>query len=322
MKRKKAAGKTVVITGASSGAGWAMATELAKEGAQLVLAARRTEALEVVANECRELGATVWTIEADVRNANAVTALASAAMEYAGAVDVWINNAGVLAAGKLEDIPAEVNEAVIMTNLIGYVHGARAVLPYFKAQGYGILINNISIGAWLPTPYMAAYSASKFGLEGFTEALRGELRKDPHIHVCNLYPGFLDTPGMQHSANYTGKQLTPSPPLTDPVDVARAVVRLIRNPCHTTTVGIFPHLMRLAYRTAPALTVNITGGLLETYLKNAAETKNTPGNVLAPVAYGTGAHGGWIKTGLKPSPMTLLGGLALTLLIAGVARKF
>ncbi|HYC28238.1 MAG TPA: SDR family NAD(P)-dependent oxidoreductase, partial [Chitinophagaceae bacterium] len=65
MKKKKAAGKTVVITGASSGAGWAMATELAKEGAQLVLAARRTEALEAVANECRELGATVWTIEAD-----------------------------------------------------------------------------------------------------------------------------------------------------------------------------------------------------------------------------------------------------------------
>ena len=320
---KKAAGKTAVITGASSGAGWAMAIEFAKEGAQLILAARRTEALENLANECRELGAIVYTVIVDTRDANAVMALASSAMEYAGSIDVWINNAGVLAAGALEEIPAEVNEAVIRTNLIGYVHGARAVLPYFKAQGFGLLINNISIGAWLPTPYMATYSASKFGLEGFTQALRGELRSYPHIHVCNLYPGFLDTPGMQHAANYTGKQLTPSPPLTDPREVARAVIRLLHQPKETTAVGIFPHLMRIAYNLSPLLTRSITGGFINAYLQHAPGTKNTPGNVLEPVPFGTGADGGWRNTSLKPSPKKriVLFGIAAGLLIAGLMRK-
>jgi short-subunit dehydrogenase len=319
----KATGKTVVITGASSGAGWAMATELAKEGAQLVLAARRTEALEAVANECRELGASVYTITADTRDGNAMSALASAAIEYSGSIDVWINNAGVLAAGALEEIPAEVNEAVIRTNLIGYVHGAKAVLPYFKAQGYGLLINNISIGAWLPTPYMAAYSASKFGLEGFTQALRGELSSYSNIHVCNLYPGFLDTPGIQHSANYTGKQLTPSPPLTDPGQVAKAVVRLLNRPKETTTVGIFPHLMRLAYNLAPALTRSITGALINTYLKHAKDTTITSGNVLETVPYGTGPNGGWRNTSMKPARGTknILLGLVAGLIMVGLIRK-
>lgn len=322
MSTRKAAGKTVVITGASSGAGWAMATELAKEGAQLVLAARRTEALAEVAEECEELGAKVWTVYTDMREANSVIALAAATIEYAGGIDVWINNAGVLAVGKLEDVPPEVNESVILTNLIGYVHGARAVLPYFKAQGYGCLINNISIGAWLPTPYMAAYSASKFGLDGFTRALRGELRGYPHIHTCNLYPGFLDTPGIQHAANYTGSELTPAPPLTDPAEVAKAVVGLTQHPRNTTTVGIFPHLMRLAFRTMPALTVNLTATLLDTYLKRASRTDLTSGNVLNPVQYGVGAHGGWKKTALKPSSRKMVTRIAVLFLLMGLAKRF
>jgi short-subunit dehydrogenase len=318
MNSGKAEGKTVVITGASSGAGWAMATEFAKEGAQLVLAARRTEALEEVANECRESGANVWTVQVDTRGAAAMRALASAAIEYTGSIDVWINNAGVLAAGALEEIPAEVNEAVIATNLIGYVHGAHAALPWFKAQGNGWLINNLSIGAWLPTPYMAAYTASKFGLEGFTEALRGELRPYPYIHLCNLYPGFLDTPGMQHAANYTGKQLTPSPPLTDPGELAKAVVRLIKHPKHTTTVGIFPHFVRLAYRATPLVTRNITTTLVANFLEHAPDGQNTPGNVIETVPYGTGPNGGWKNITLKPATgkSRLVVGLAIALLMA------
>ena len=321
MNQQKAAGKTVVITGASSGAGWAMATELAREGAQLVLASRRTEALAAIAVECEQLGAKVWTVQTDTREADSVMALAAAAVSYAGSIDVWINNAGVLAVGLLEEIPAEVNDSVIMTNLLGYVHGAQAVLPHFKTQGYGLLINNISIGAWLPTPYMAAYSASKFGLDGFTRALRGELRNHANIHVCNLYPGFLDTPGMQHAANYTGRELTPSPPLTDPLQVARAVVRLIRHPRTTTTVGIFPHVMRLAFRSLPSLTVNLTAALLRTYLKKAKETDLTSGNVLTPVEFGTGSHGGWMNSGLNPSVKKMITGFAVLLIVAGLTRK-
>ncbi len=204
--------KLVVITGASSGAGRAIAIEFAKQGAKLVLAARRQQALEEVAAECHELGATTHVVQTDTGDALSIQDLAKAAIEFGGRIDIWINNAGVLAAGALEDIPAEVNEAVIRTNLLGYIHGAHSVLPYFKQQGYGILVNNISVGGWFVTPYMAAYSASKFGLRGFFESLKGELIQYPDIHICDLYPGFLDTPGMQHAANYTGKSLKPAPP--------------------------------------------------------------------------------------------------------------
>ena len=164
--------KTVVITGASSGAGRAIAIEFAKQHATLVLAARRKEALEEVAAECNSLGAITTVIPTDTRDAAAIHELANSAVALNGVIDVWINNAGVLAAGAMEEVPAEVNEDVIRTNLLGYVHGAHAVLPYFKRQGYGTLVNNISVGGWFPTPYAAAYSASKFGLRGFFEALK------------------------------------------------------------------------------------------------------------------------------------------------------
>ncbi|RYY93222.1 MAG: SDR family NAD(P)-dependent oxidoreductase, partial [Chitinophagaceae bacterium] len=213
MDRKKSTieGKVVVITGASSGAGRAMAIAFAEAGARLVLAARRKEALQEVAQECAALGAVAIPVVTDVREAAQHAALVEAARQWAGHIDIWVNNAGVLAAGALEDIPAEVNEAVIRTNLLGYVHAAAAVLPVFKQQGYGTLVNNISVGGWIPTPYMAAYCASKFGLKGFSEALRGELAAYKNIHVCDLYPAFLDSPGIQHAANYTGAVLRPAP---------------------------------------------------------------------------------------------------------------
>ncbi|MBC7826590.1 MAG: SDR family NAD(P)-dependent oxidoreductase, partial [Chitinophagaceae bacterium] len=165
--------QVIVITGASSGTGRAIATKLASKQPILVLAARRQAALEEVAAECRESGAIVQIVVTDTRNANDVQHLAKFASEITGSIDVWINNAGVLAAGAFEDVPPAVNEQVILTNLIGYINGAHEVLPYFKIQGYGILFNNISVGGWFPTPYAAAYSASKFGLRGYSESLKG-----------------------------------------------------------------------------------------------------------------------------------------------------
>lgn len=166
-------GKVIVITGASSGVGKAMALELARNGNTLVLAARRLSALQEVARECTDLGAAVQVFESDVSNAQEVQQLAKAAFEFGGSLDVWINNAGVLAAGAVEELPAVVAEKVIQTNLLGYIYGAKEAIPYFKQQGHGMLINNISIGGWFPTPYATAYSASKFGLRGFSEALKG-----------------------------------------------------------------------------------------------------------------------------------------------------
>lgn len=311
--------KVVVITGASSGVGRAIAIEFALHGAQMVLAARRQEALEEVVAECKSLGASAIAVSADVRYADDMQELARAAYRFGGAIDIWVNNAGVLAAGEFDLTPAEVHDEVVKTNLMGYLHGAYAVLPYFKDQGYGLLINNISVGGWFPTPYAAAYTASKFGLRGFSESLKGELSAYPHIHVCDLYPAFLDTPGLQHAANFTGHALKPAPPVYDARRVARAALSLVLHPAPVVTVGAAAHFLRAAHATFPALSRTVTASVMRSYLKTADPMEPTSGNVLQPVAYGTGIDGGWRNTAVprrtKLKGALLLAGLAVGMLL-------
>lgn len=305
--------KTVVITGASSGVGKAMALELAQHGAKLVLAARRLDALNELVGECNELGALAIAVPTDMRSIESIRHLATKANAFGGAIDVWINNAGVLAAGALDEVPAEINEEVIKTNLLGYMHSAHTVLPYFKEQGKGILINNISVGGWFPTPYGAAYTASKFGIRGFSESLKGELTGFPHIHICDLYPGFLDTPGIQHAANYTGKFLKPAPPVYDPKKVARVVVSIIKCPRARKTIGAASLFLRLAVQLFPALTRVITVSVIRAYLKKAEPMTASSGNILHALPYGTSVEGGWRK------PLTKSMNTKAGLLAAGIA---
>ena len=312
--------KVIVITGASSGVGKAMAFEFARYGAKLVLAARRHEALEELAEECRSMGSNVETVATDMKISQDVQVLAKAAYEYGGSIDVWINNAGVLAAGELDSVPAVINENILRTNLLGYINGAQEALPYFKIQGHGIIINNISIGGWFPVPYATAYSASKFGLRGFSEALKGELSHYPNIHVVDIYPGFLDTPGIQHAANYTGKVIKPAPPVMDPRKVARAVVRMAISPRSKKTIGVSAAFLRLSYAMFPRLSRNITALVIRNYLHQAEDIEHTSGNVMRPVDYGTGIDGGWrLKKLPRQAKMaiTLFAGLTIGGLLLG-----
>ena len=314
--------RTVVITGASSGAGRAIALAFAKKNDSLVLASRNLKELQEVADECEMLGAKVTVVACDVTDPSAMINLAAAASEVSGAIDVWINNAGVLAVGAFDETPVEIIDQVIKTNLMGYIHGAHAVLPYFKKQGRGILINNISIGGFLPVPYGVGYSASKFGLRGFSAALKAELTGFPNIHVCDTFPAFLDTPGIQHAANYTGKQLRPAPPVYDPTRVAMAIVKLADHPRSETMIGSISILLRLSYGLFPWITRSIAGSVIKSYLKQADSIAKTDGNVFNEVPYGNAVHGGWGIPG-KPKAHrkyiaggVILSSLAVLLLIA------
>ncbi len=307
--------KTVVITGASSGAGRAIALRFAREGANLVLAARREAALTEVAALCEEAGGKAQAVLCDVTDAAAVKSLAEQAFIMFGGIDVWVNNAGVLAAGLFEETPVAVHDQVIRTNLMGYIHGAHAVMPYFKKEGAGVLINNISVGGWFPTPYAVGYSASKFGLRGYSEALRGELHRYPNIYVCDLFPAFLDTPGIQHAANYTGRYLKPAPPVYDPQKVAEAAIQLALSPRDTLAVGAMSPFLKTAHGLFPALSRTATALSIEGYLKVAQPLPHTPGNIFEPVEFGTGIHGGWNSPAdaakRRTTGMLVLAGLAL-----------
>ena len=318
--------KTVVITGASSGAGRAAAMEFAKHGAKIILASRNIEALDEVEAQCREMGALALAVQTDVTDAEAIKKLAATANEFGGSIDIWINNAGVLAAGEFTETPIEVHDRVIRTNLLGYLYGAYAVLPYFKKQGYGVLINNISVGGWMPVPYGVAYSASKFGLRGFSQALRGELIKYKNIHVCNMFPAFLDSPGIQHAANFTGHTLKPAPPVYDPQRLARAMVAVAKYPKDSVTVGSVSTFLKLAHFIMPGVTRAVTAKAIETYLKQADEVPETSGNLFDTVNYGTSIHGGWNSPAdydIRKKTFTrslIIAGVAVGVLLLGRAK--
>lgn len=205
------AGTVVVITGASSGIGRAAALAFARQGACVVLAARRAELLEQVAGDCRALGAEAFAVPTDVTDAQAVQRLADKTEETFGPIDVWINNAGTGVFGPYQDADLALHRKTIEVNLLGSMHGAYAALPVFLRQGRGVLINNISLGGWAPTPFASAYTASKFGLRGFSASLRQELAPHKDIHICGVFPAMIDTPGLDHGANVSGKQIDPGP---------------------------------------------------------------------------------------------------------------
>lgn len=307
------AGKVVVITGASSGAGRAIAIEFAKMGTRLVLGARRLEALQELSVECRQYGSDAIAVETDVTEYPAVQNLAQKAIETFGRIDIWVNNAGVLAAGEFTETPIEVHDQVIKTNLMGYMHGAHVVVPIFKNQKAGLLINNISIGGFYPTPYAAGYSASKFGLKGFSDSLKGELHSWPDIHVCDLFPAFLDTPGIKHAANFTGKVLKPAPPVYDPRKVARAAVRVAINPKKSTTIGAVAYLLKFGVSFAPSLMRLVTAKVMETYFGQAKSEQKSSGNVFSTMRKGTTIDGtGEGKPGKKTKIAVITAGVLIT----------
>jgi short-subunit dehydrogenase len=309
--------KTIVITGASSGAGRAAAIEFARHGTNLVLAARNEAALNEVKAECEQMGGNVLVFPADTSEALAMIALANAATDKFGCINVWINNAGVLAAGDFDRTPMAVHEQVVRTNLLGYMNGAHAVLPIFKAQTHGILINNISIGGFVPVPHGAGYTASKFGLRGFSQALKGELTPWPNIIVCDLFPAFLDTPGIQHAGNYTSKALKPAPPVYDPNRVAQAMVEVARNPKANTYVGSVSLLLKFGHALFPEIMSKLTGIVMRRYLDNAEPIALTDGNVFTTVNYGMSTHGGFGLPGKPRAHRKYIAGALIGGLIAG-----
>jgi short-subunit dehydrogenase len=320
--------KTIVITGASSGTGKAIALEFAAYQPKLVLASRNMDSMLITAEECEALGAKVKCVITDVTDDDAMVNLAAAAEDFGGKIDIWVNNAGVLAAGSFEETPMSVHEQVIRTNLLGYINGAHAVIPYFKRQEQGILINNISIGGFLPVPFGVGYSASKFGLRGFSAALKAELGDWDNIHICDAFPAFLDTPGIQHAANYTGKVLKPAPPVYDPRRVAIAIVNIAQKPKKETMIGSTSVLLRLAHGLFPELTRGIAGMVIRAYLRNADDLPKTNGNIFSPVEYGNSVYGGWGLPG-KPKAhrkyiaggLLALSAVGLLLLNSGSAKR-
>lgn len=277
-------GKTVVITGATSGVGRAAAEAFAMKGSNVVIVARGQKGIDETVAACRELNANAIGISADMSSEEAVERVMREALTLTGKVDVWINNAGVMASGKFEEIPMEIHEQVIKTNLFGYMHGAYNAIKVFKEQDEGILINNVSIGGFMPAPYSAVYSATKYGIRGMMECLQGEISNRRDIHICNLYPQLQNSTGNLHSAKYSGFDMTIPPIASDPRDTAAKMVRLAKHP----RKDMFPDFRAAAitalYRLFPKPIINMASAAVRIKMKMNESKEGDAGNILTPSA--------------------------------------
>lgn len=282
----------VVITGASSGIGRAAALRLARRARGLALCARSEEALATVAAECEEAGAETLHRALDVSDEEAVEALAAATVERFGRIDVWVNNAGVIAYGTFEEIPSEVFRQIVETNLMGQVHGARAALPRFRRQGSGVLINMSSVWGRISTPQVTPYIVSKNAVRAFSECLAGELVDDEGIEVATLVPQAVDTPIFEHAGNYTGRQVRPIPPVLDVEEVARGIELCAENPKREVNYGQAGRVLEILYAVAPPLYRRLAHRAFLRGTWGSVPADPAPGNVLGS----RGPHraeGGW-----------------------------
>ncbi|GGD05726.1 SDR family NAD(P)-dependent oxidoreductase [Nocardioides daphniae] len=227
-------GKVVVITGAGSGIGRALALRCAQQGSRLALSDIDAPSLAETALLASQVGAkSVHTEVVDVASAEAVHAWADAVVEHYGWVDAVINNAGVSLSGDFLDLEPKDMEWIMAINFWGVVHGSRAFLPHLIASGDGHLVNVSSLFGLVSMPSQSLYNASKYAVRGLSESLREEMLVAGHpVHVTVVHPGGIKTaiarngrcaPGEDQSelARKFDEQLA----RTTPDEAARVILR-------------------------------------------------------------------------------------------------
>jgi short-subunit dehydrogenase len=226
-------GKVIIVTGASSGIGEATASQFGREGAKVVLAARRVERLEALAREIKALstGAETLVVPTDLSKLDDVEALVRRTVDQFGRIDVLVNNAGIGRLDWLENLdPKKDIEAQFDVNVLGVVQTTRQALPVMIEQRAGHIINMCSMASLIATPTYTIYAASKHAVHGFSEALRREV-KPWGIDVSMIYPGGVETAFGRHAGRERKTQsTTPKFILLTAEDVGRAVVQLVHHP--------------------------------------------------------------------------------------------
>jgi NAD(P)-dependent dehydrogenase (short-subunit alcohol dehydrogenase family) len=214
-------GKAAIVTGGTKGIGRAIAEALVREGMNVCISARHADEVERAVGELGGAGeGNVVGTACDVRDYDEVKALFEHAVGEFGGVDVLVNNAGVGIFGRVEETSPEDFRAVLETNLFGVFYCCREAIPQMKKRGGGYIINISSLAGTNAHPQMTAYNASKFGLNGFSEALMQEVRHDG-IKVSYIMPGSVNTHfGNEEPDESKSWQLQPA-------DIARVVVNLL-----------------------------------------------------------------------------------------------
>ncbi len=216
----KLADRVAIVTGASSGIGEATARALAREGCAVALVARRESRLEEIA---AEIDGQTLVVPTDVTDGNAVTTMVDEVRQKLDGIDVLVNNAGIARGGPVADADLDELRRTVRVNLEGVMNVTHAALPAILESGGGDVVTVSSVSARLPQAGGSAYTASKFGVNGFCRSLRKELT-DEQVRVTILMPGAVVTE-LNDWAHKDGRPM-------DPADVADTIVFAVSRPAH------------------------------------------------------------------------------------------
>lgn len=194
---KKLEGKVALVTGASSGIGEATALALAAEGATVAIAARRLDRLEDLARRIRDNSGNALAIALDVAEEEQVKEAIETIQSELGRIDILVNNAGVMLLSAVDGADTKEWRQMVDVNLLGLMYATHAVLPAMKTQGGGHIVNISSVAGRFSFTNCAVYNATKFGVNGFSDALRQEVSRDK-IRVTIVEPGVVDTELTTH----------------------------------------------------------------------------------------------------------------------------
>ncbi|MEU8609101.1 SDR family NAD(P)-dependent oxidoreductase [Actinoplanes sp. NPDC048791] len=308
--------RVVVLTGASSGIGRAAALAFAARGDRLVLAARGLADLEKVAASC---GGSPLVVPTDISVRAQVEELADAAVDRFGRIDVWADSAAVMAYGKFEDVPAEVFDQVVRTDLLGSANVARAALRVFRSQGHGTVILCGSLLGHITAPYMSAYVTSKWGLRGLARTLRQETRDARGINVCQLVPGSVDTPIYTSAANYAGFVGRPPPPVDSAERMGAGILRLADRPRRELSVGAANRFTELGFKAMPPVYDALVGPMMGRLGLSRRRVAPDAGNVFRAAGRVEGGPARWGRLPVAALAATATV-LASSTVAAGVRR--
>jgi short-subunit dehydrogenase len=272
--------EVVVVTGASSGIGKDTALRYAQRGARLALGARSEQRLQSVADECRAAGASEVLVRVtDISDADQVHGLFDAAVDRFSRIDIAVQCAAITAFGRFEDVPIEVFDTIIRTNLLGSANVARCALAHFRQHDAGHLVLIGSLLGSVAVPYQSAYVASKFGLNGLVRALRQEHRHVPGVRVHGVYPGPVDTPVYASASNFYGRTPRIPPTAVAPSTVVTAIVGATsRRRSSERQVGWMNGPAITAYRMMPNIFDTFVGPFLRAVAFTTESTPPSTGN--------------------------------------------
>lgn len=304
MARALTAPRTVVITGAGSGIGLAAALEFARHGWRIGLIGRGEDALRDAERQVVGVGGHARIAPADVADEAALERAAETIEAAFGPIDVWVNNAGIGFYGNFADVPREAFDRVIAVNLLGAANGTRIALRRMRERNRGTIVQVVSAVGHRGVPLQAAYSASKYGLRGLTEAIRAELiNEGSKIHVTMVHPPAVNTPYYAHAGSIMADAPRPVPPVYQPELLGEAIYLAATERRREWRVTGQSVGFSVANKLAPGLLdyfAGITGVWIQKTRRPAVLASRDPSTFTASTRP-SGTHGDWDRESFRTS---------------------